>query len=88
MKACRLASLNVYYVLEEPVSAAFYIAMKNKLFEKLETETQLVFDFGGGTLDVAIVEVGYFSLKTIEVDGDNHLGGQDIDHKMMDHLIE
>ena len=47
-----------------------------------------MFDFGGGTLDVAIVEVGYFSLKTIEVDGDNHLGGQDIDHKMMDHLIE
>ena len=46
-----------------------------------------MFDFGGGTLDVAIVEVGYFSLKTIEVDGDNFLGGQDIDHKMMNHLI-
>ena len=75
MKACRLASLNCQFVMEEPVSAAFYIVMKLRLFELQETRTQLVFDFGGGTLDVAIVEVGYYSLKTIAIDGDNHLGG-------------
>ena len=73
--------------MEEPVSAAFYIGMKLRLFEMQETRTQLVFDFGGGTLDVAIVEVGYYSLKTIAVDGDNHLGGQDLDHAMMNYFI-
>ena len=47
-----------------------------------------MFDFGGGTLDVAIVEVGYYSLKTIAIDGDNHLGGQDLDHAMCKYFIE
>ena len=58
MKACKLASLNCQFVLEEPVSAAFYIAKKLQLFEKQDTMIQVVFDFGGGTLDVAVVEVG------------------------------
>ena len=53
-----------------------------------ETRTQLVFDFGGGTLDVAIVEVGYYSLRTIAIDGDNHLGGQDLDHASAKYFIE
>ena len=47
-----------------------------------------MFDFGGGTLDVAIVEVGYYSLKTIAIDGDNHLGGQDLDHAMSKYFIK
>ena len=47
-----------------------------------------MFDFGGGTLDVAIVEVGYYSLKTIAIDGDNHLGGQDLDHAMSKYFVE
>ena len=47
-----------------------------------------MFDFGGGTLDVAIVEVGYYSLKTIAIDGDNHLGGQDLDHATSKYFIE
>ena len=53
-----------------------------------ETKTQLIFDFGGGTLDVAIVEVGYYSLRTIAIDGDNHLGGQDLDHATSKYFIK
>ena len=47
----------------------------------------MVFDFGGGTLDVAVVEVGYYSLRTIAIDGDNHLGGQDLDQTMVNYFL-
>ena len=54
-----------------------------KVFSNRKIQKWFIFDFGGGTLDVAIVEVGKNTLRTIAVDGDNHLGGQDFDHAMM-----
>ena len=54
-----------------------------KVYKNKKVERWFIFDFGGGTLDVAIVEVGNNTVITIAVDGDNHLGGQDIDHLLM-----
>ena len=54
-----------------------------KVYKNKKVERWFIFDFGGGTLDVAIVEVGNNTVRTIAVDGDNHLGGQDIDHLLM-----
>ena len=48
----------------------------------------LIFDFGGGTLDVALIQIGNNTIEIIAIDGDNHLGGQDIDHALMKLLIE
>ena len=50
------------YVLEEPVSAALYRAHYEKVFDSLKIKTWLIFDFGGGTLDVALVKVGNYVL--------------------------
>ena len=47
----------------------------------------MVYDFGGGTLDVALVKVGNYMLETLAVAGDGHLGGQDIDHALVADLI-
>ena len=88
LKACELANLVCKYILQEPLSAAFYRGMMLKIFEKLISQIWLIFDFGGGTLDVALVRISKNSLKTIAIDGNNHLGGQDIDHAMMVYFLQ
>ena len=82
IEACKLASLNCKYILEEPISAAHYIACYEKVYELLNEQIWIIYDFGGGTLDVALVRVGNFTLETLAIAGDGHLGGQDIDHAM------
>ena len=62
--------------------------MEHKYFEQNENKTQLVFDFGGGTLDVALVRVGHYKLEILAIDGDNYLGGQDLDHALMNYFID
>ena len=83
-----MANLNCKYILEEPVSAALYRALSEKVFDLKEIKTWLIFDFGGGTLDVALVRVGNYVLETIAIAGDGHLGGQDLDHALMNYFIE
>jgi len=48
----------------------------------------MVYDFGGGTLDVALVKVGNYVLETLAIAGDSHLGGQDIDNALVSDLIK
>ena len=48
----------------------------------------MIYDFGGGTLDVALVKVGNHVLETLAIAGASHLGGQDIDHEMVKDLIK
>ena len=62
--------------------------MEHKYFEQNENKTQLVFDFGGGTLDVALVRVGHYKLEILAIDGDNYLGGQDLDHALMNYFLD
>ena len=83
-----MAFFNVKYVLEEPVSAALYRAFYENVFDRQDVKTWLIFDFGGGSLDVALVKVGNYILETVAIYGDNHLGGQDLDHALMKYFIE
>ena len=88
IEACKLASLNCKYILEEPLAAAHYIACIEKIYELLKDQIWMIYDFGGGTLDVALVKVGNHVLETLAIAGESHLGGQDIDHEMVKDLIQ
>ena len=88
LRACELANLNCVWILEEPVAAVFYRAVMVKAYLNRVVKIWLAFDFGGGTLDVAIVKVGQGIVELLATDGNHHLGGQDVDHALMIRFIE
>lgn len=77
-----IAGLNVERIINEPSAAA--LACQNR--EQLEDATMLVFDFGGGTLDVSLVECFDNVIEIMAVSGDNQLGGSDFDHMLAVHF--
>lgn len=77
--AGRIAGLNVLRIINEPTAAALAYGL-----DKGEDHTILVFDFGGGTFDVSILELGDGVFEVKSTSGDNHLGGDDIDEAIMD----
>ncbi|MEE9525695.1 MAG: molecular chaperone DnaK [Candidatus Woesearchaeota archaeon] len=81
--AGKIAGLNVLRIINEPTAAALAYGL-----DKKKDETILVFDFGGGTFDVSILELseGVFEVKSTS--GDNHLGGDDIDEMLIDWMAE
>jgi molecular chaperone DnaK len=82
--AGQIAGLNVLRIINEPTAAALaYGFDKNKKDEKI-----VVFDFGGGTFDVSVLEVGDSVIEVKSTDGDSHLGGKDIDQKIINYLAE
>ena len=81
--AGKIAGLNVMRIINEPTAAALAYG-----FNKNKNEKIAVFDFGGGTFDVSILEVGDDVIEVKSTDGDSHLGGKDIDQKIMDWLAE
>ena len=81
--AGEIAGFNVLRVINEPTAAALAYG-----FDKKKDERILVYDFGGGTLDISILEVSEDTIQVIATGGDNHLGGDDFDKKIMDWLIE
>lgn len=83
-KAAELAGLTVLKLITEPVAAAVHFA--NDKFEANDSATMLVFDIGGGTLDVSIIELKEkkFTVKTVE--GDSFLGGNDFDDILSKHF--
>jgi molecular chaperone DnaK len=79
-----IAGLNVLRIVNEPTAAALAYGL-----DKGETEqTILVFDLGGGTFDVSLLEIGDGVIEVKATAGDNHLGGDDWDQKVMDHLVK
>ena len=81
--AGEIAGLNVLRIINEPTSASLAYGL-----DKLEKEqTILVFDFGGGTFDVSVLEFGGGVFEVKSTNGDNFLGGDDIDQLIMDHLV-
>ncbi|MGG6314075.1 molecular chaperone DnaK [Paenibacillus macerans] len=80
--AGKIAGLEVLRIVNEPTAAALAYGL-----EKSEDQTILVYDLGGGTFDVSILELGdgFFEVKATS--GDNHLGGDDFDQKIIDHLV-
>ncbi|MEZ4103592.1 MAG: molecular chaperone DnaK [Candidatus Paceibacterota bacterium] len=81
--AGKIAGLEVKRIINEPTAAALAYGFNKKKDEKV-----VVFDFGGGTYDVSILEVSEDTIEVKSTDGDAHLGGKDIDQKIMEWLAE
>lgn len=81
--AGRIAGLEVLRIINEPTAASLAYGL-----EKKSNETILVFDLGGGTFDVSVLEVGDGVFEVLSTSGDTHLGGDDFDKKIVDHLAE
>ena len=81
--AGRIAGLEVLRIINEPTAAALAYGLDKKSDEKI-----LVFDLGGGTFDVSVLEVGDGVFEVKSTHGDTHLGGDDFDEKVMDWLRE
>jgi len=79
--AGKIAGLEVLRIINEPTAAALAYGLDNK-----KNETILVFDLGGGTFDVSILEVGDGVFEVLATSGDTHLGGDDFDKKIVDWL--
>src|SRR6187549_2267613 len=77
--AGQIAGLNVLRIINEPTAAALAYGL-----DKKKDETIAVFDFGGGTFDVSILEVGDGVVEVKSTNGDTHLGGDDFDQILMD----
>ena len=83
-EAGEIAGLNVLRIVNEPTAAALAYGL-----DKGEKEqTILVFDLGGGTFDVSLLELGDGVVEVKATNGDNHLGGDDWDQKIVDHLVK
>jgi molecular chaperone DnaK len=81
--AGQIAGLNVLRIINEPTAAALAYGL-----EKKENQTILVFDLGGGTFDVSILDVGDGVFEVKSTNGDTHLGGDDYDRKVVDWLVD
>jgi molecular chaperone DnaK len=81
--AGKIAGLEVLRIINEPTAAALAYGL-----DKRAHETVLVFDLGGGTFDVSILDVGDGVVEVRSTAGDTHLGGDDFDRRLVDHLAE
>ena len=81
--AGRIAGLEVLRIINEPTAAALAYGM-----DKKDHETVLVFDLGGGTFDVSLLDVGDGVVEVRSTAGDTHLGGDDFDRRLVDHLAD
>jgi molecular chaperone DnaK len=80
--AGEIAGLNVRRIVNEPTAAALAYGLDKKKNEKIA-----VYDFGGGTFDISVLEVGENVVEVLATNGDTHLGGDNIDQKIIDWLI-
>ena len=81
--AGRIAGLDVKRIINEPTAAALAYGL-----DKKESEIVAVYDFGGGTFDISILEVGDGLVEVKATAGDSHLGGDDVDHTVVDWLVD
>lgn len=81
--AGKIAGLEVKRIINEPTAAALSYGLDNESDQKI-----MVYDLGGGTFDVSIIEIGDGIIEVMATCGDNHLGGDDFDKKIADYLIE
>jgi molecular chaperone DnaK len=81
--AGKIAGLDVLRIINEPTAASLAYGLDKKSNEKI-----LVFDLGGGTFDVSILEIGDGVFEVLATSGDTHLGGDDFDKKIVDWLID
>jgi len=80
--AGKIAGLEAKRIINEPTAAALAYGLGNK-----KDETVAVFDLGGGTFDISILEIGDDVFSVLATNGDTHLGGDDFDQRIVDHMI-
>ena len=81
--AGKIAGLNVLRIINEPTSAALAYGLDNGNPQKV-----LVYDLGGGTFDVSVIDIGDNVIEVLATSGDNHLGGDDFDARIVDYLVD
>ena len=81
--AGKIAGLDVKRIINEPTAAALAYGLDNEEEQKI-----MVYDLGGGTFDVSVIEIGDGVIEVLATIGDNHLGGDDFDKRIMDYLVE
>ena len=81
--AGRIAGLEVKRIINEPTAAALAYGLENEQEQKI-----MVYDLGGGTFDVSIIEIGDGVIEVLATSGDNHLGGDDFDQRIINYLVE
>lgn len=81
--AGRIAGLNVRRIINEPTSAALAYGLDHGESQKI-----LVYDLGGGTFDVSVIEIGDKLIEVLATSGDNHLGGDDFDERIVQYLVK
>ena len=81
--AGNIAGLNILRIINEPTSAALAYGLDNGMAQKV-----LVYDLGGGTFDVSVIDIGDNVIEVLATSGDNHLGGDDFDERIVNYLVE
>lgn len=81
--AGKIAGLNISRIINEPTSAALAYGLDNGMAQKV-----LVYDLGGGTFDVSVIDIGDNVIEVLATSGDNHLGGDDFDERIVNYLVE
>ena len=80
--AGKIAGLDVKRIINEPTAAALAYGLDNENEQKI-----MVYDLGGGTFDVSIIEIGDGVIEVLATSGDNRLGGDDFDKKITDYMV-
>ena len=80
--AGKIAGLDVKRIINEPTAAALAYGLDNEKEQKI-----LVYDLGGGTFDVSVIEIGEGVIEVLATNGDTHLGGDDFDNKLIDWMV-
>ena len=81
--AGKITGLNILRIINEPTSAALAYGLDNGMAQKV-----LVYDLGGGTFDVSVIDIGDNVIEVLATSGDNHLGGDDFDERIVNYLVE
>lgn len=81
--AGKIAGLNILRIINEPTSAALAYGLDNGMAQNV-----LVYDLGGGTFDVSVIDIGDNVIEVLATSGDNHLGGDDFDERIVNYLVE
>jgi molecular chaperone DnaK (HSP70) len=87
LDSAKIAGLDVLKIINEPTAAALAYGLGNKIWKKGSGGNVIMYDLGAGTLDVALMNISDGVFRTLAVSGNTHLGGEDIDYLVMNHVL-
>ncbi|MEM3063643.1 MAG: Hsp70 family protein, partial [Nitrososphaerota archaeon] len=87
LDAAKIAGLDVLKIINEPTAAALAYGLGNKKWKRPTGGNVIIYDLGAGTLDVSLINISNGVFRTLAVSGNSHLGGEDIDYLIMNHVI-